>query len=289
MRFDSEFLKTLDQLRFASTRVFSGSGRGDRRGRHRGHGVEFADYRAYAQGDDFRHVDWKAYRRLNRLLLRLFDEDQDLRIHLFLDASGSMALHGKFDYAVRIAAALCYVGLTNLDRVSLMPFDDRLGLGTSTGNATHTMGRIFELLERLTADGRTDLWQSISEFASRPTRAGLAVVISDFLDPVGCERPLALLSSRGHEVIGVHLVAEEDRLEPDAFGELELVDAETSERRRIDITPGLLSAYAQAWRAFDAGIAAACAKSQAGYVKVDTAAPFERTVLHTFRIGRLLE
>ena len=91
-RFDSEFLRTLDQLRFASTRAFTGSGRGDRRGRHRGHGVEFADYRAYAQGDDFRHIDWKAYKRLNRLLLKLFDEDQDLRVYLFLDASQSMAM-----------------------------------------------------------------------------------------------------------------------------------------------------------------------------------------------------
>src|SRR6188474_2358663 len=140
LRFQDDFLRKLEYLHVVSRREFAGQNRADRRTPKRGRGIEFADHRPYAHGDDFRHVDWKAYRRLNRLLLRLFDEDQDLRIHLFLDASGSMALHGKFDYAVRIAAALCYVGLTNLDRVSLMPFDVRLGLGTSTGNATHTMG-----------------------------------------------------------------------------------------------------------------------------------------------------
>ncbi len=289
MRFDSDFLRALDQLRLASTRAFTGSGRGDRRGRHRGHGIEFADYRAYAQGDDFRHIDWKAYKRLNRLLLRLFDEDQDLRIYLFLDASQSMGLHGKFDYAARVAAALCYVGLAHLDRVSLLPFAEHLRAGTSSGNAMHSIGRVFELLEGLTADGRTDLWQTMNEFASRPTRPGLAVVISDFLDPAGCGRPLALLAARGHEVVAVHVVAGADRSDADDLTEMDLVDAETAERRRIDVTPGLLAAYARAWTAFDAGIADACTRSRAGYLKADIEVPFERTVLHTFRSGRLLE
>jgi uncharacterized protein (DUF58 family) len=289
MRFDSEFLRALDQLRFASARAFAGTGHGDRRGRHRGHGVEFADYRAYAQGDDFRHIDWKAYKRLNRLLLKLFDEDQDLRIHLFLDASRSMAVHGKFDYAVRIAAALCYIGLAHLDRVSLLPFAEHLGSGTSTGHALPSISRMLELLDGLTADGRTDMWQTMNEFAARPTRPGLAVVISDFLDPVGCERPLALLAARGHEVVAVHVVAGADRTDADDLREVDLVDAETGERRRIDVTPGLVAAYARAWTAFDARTAAACAKIRAGYLRADVEVPFERTVLYTFRGGRLLE
>ena len=289
MRFDADFLRTLDQLRFASTHAFAGSGRGDRRGRHRGQGVEFADYRAYAQGDDFRHIDWKAYKRLNRLLLRLFDEDQDLRIYLFLDASQSMAVHGKFDYAVRIAAALCYIGLAHLDRVSLWPFAERLGPGTSTGNALPSIGRVLDLLENFTADGRTDLWQSLNEFTSRPARPGLAVVISDFLDPAGCERPLALLAARGYDVVAVHVVAAADRADADELTEMDLVDAETGEQRRVDVTPGLRAAYVRAWTAFDAGLVAGCARSRATYLRASVDVPFEHTVLRTFRSGRLLE
>src|SRR5262245_33884203 len=120
--FDAEFLGTLEQLRVASTRVIAGYGRGNRMGRHRGRGIEFADYRPYAQGDDFRHIDWSAYQRLNRLLLRLYDEEQALTVHLLLDCSRSMGEHHKFDRARRIAAALCYIGLAHLDRVSLMAF-----------------------------------------------------------------------------------------------------------------------------------------------------------------------
>jgi uncharacterized protein (DUF58 family) len=289
MRFDPEFLKTLDQLAFASSRAFAGSGRGERRGRSRGRGVEFADYRPYAQGDDFRHIDWKAYKRLNRLLLRLYDEEQDLRVYLFLDTSASMAPHGKFDYAARIAAALCYVGLSHLDRVTLVPFSEQIARDVSTGTARHTIGPVLALLEGLSPEGRTDLWRSISGFARAQRRQWLAVVVSDFLDPAGCERPLKLLASQGHEVVAVHVVSAADRADAESADDVSFVDAETGEERRVEITPGLRRAYARAWAAFDQEVASACTRSGADYVRADVDVPFEQTVLHTFRTGRLLE
>lgn len=289
MRFDSEFLKTLDYLRFASTRTFAGSGRGERRGRHRGRGIEFADYRPYAQGDDFRHIDWKAYKRLGRLLLRLFDEEQDLCVYLFLDTSGSMATGGKFDYAARLTAALCYIGVAHLDRVSVMPFADRLGRETATGHARQTVGRVFETLEGLRADGTTSLWRAVSEFAERPRRAGLAVVISDFLDAEGAERALKLLAARGHEIVALHVVAAADRDDAGSLDDVFLEDAETGARRRVEVTPRLAREYRDAWSAFDADVAAACARSQALYLRMDVDVPFERAVLYTLRRGRLVE
>ncbi len=120
--FDAAFLKKLEHLRVISMRSFVGRDRADRLARKRGSGLEFADHRQYAPGDDVRHIDWKAYKRLNRLLLRLFDEEQDLPIYLFLDASRSMAADAKFDQAKRLAAALCYIGLVHFDRVTILPF-----------------------------------------------------------------------------------------------------------------------------------------------------------------------
>jgi uncharacterized protein (DUF58 family) len=289
MRFESGFLRTLDQLRFASTRTFTGSGRGERRGRHRGQGVEFADYRPYAQGDDFRHVDWKAYKRLNRLLLRLFDEDQDLRVYLFLDTSRSMAMHGKFDCAARLAAALCYVGLAHLDRVSLLPFSDQLLTGAAHSRPVQNISQVLEQLEGLVADGRTNLWPAVSEFASRPARPGVLVIISDFLDPSGCQRPLALLAARGHEVTAVHVVAREDRNDADEVDQIDVVDAETGAHRRIDVTPVMRASYARAWAEADADVSSACARARAAYLRADVSVPIEETVLYLFRSGRLLE
>src|SRR4026208_1919823 len=126
LRFDDQFLKKLEYLHVVSKRAFAGHNRADRLTPTRGRGIEFADHRPYSAGDDFRHIDWKAYKRLNRLLLRLFDEEQDLPIYLLVDTSRSMAEEIKFDQARRIAAALCYIGLAHLDRVSIVPFGDAL-------------------------------------------------------------------------------------------------------------------------------------------------------------------
>src|SRR5207237_8269323 len=122
--FEDEFLKKLEYLNIISKRLFAGTLRTERRTRRRGTGMEFADYRAYVAWDDFRHLDWKAYLRLNRLILKLFEEEEDLPIYFFVDSSQSMSYGSpsKLDYARRVAAALCYIGLANLDRVNVVSF-----------------------------------------------------------------------------------------------------------------------------------------------------------------------
>src|SRR4029434_5811942 len=140
LRFDDQFLKKLEYLHVVSKRAFAGHHRADRLTPTRGRGLEFADHRPYAAGDDFRHIDWKAYKRLNRLLLRLFDEERDLPIYLLLDASGSMAEPAKFDLARRVTAAICYIGLAHLDRIALVPFAESLGRESIPGRGK---ARIF--------------------------------------------------------------------------------------------------------------------------------------------------
>src|SRR6187431_2347845 len=142
LRFEDDFLKKLEYLHVVSKRAFVGQSRADRLAPKRGRGLEFADHRQYASGDDFRQIDWKAYKRLGRLLLRLFDEEQDLPIYLFLDASRSMALPEKFDQARRVAAALCYIGLAHLDRVTILPFGTAIADETVAGRGK---GRIFRV------------------------------------------------------------------------------------------------------------------------------------------------
>ena len=187
LRFEDDFLKKLEYLHVVSKKAFAGQNRADRLARKRGRGLEFADHRQYTPGDDFRHIDWKAYKRLNRLLLRLFDEEQDLPIYLFIDASRSMAEPAKFDQARRIAAALCYIGLAHLDRVTILTFGGKIGNESMPGRGKGRIFRVFDQLERLETDGTTDLRETFKEFASRSRQQGLAVVISDFLDPQGFE------------------------------------------------------------------------------------------------------
>src|SRR5207237_6439766 len=122
--FDDEFLKKLEYLNIISKRLFAGQLRAERRTRKRGTGLEFADYRAYVAGDDFRHLDWKAYLRLNRLILKLFEEEEDLPIYFFVDSSQSMNYGdpSKLDYDRRVCAGVFYIVLPNLDRVNVISF-----------------------------------------------------------------------------------------------------------------------------------------------------------------------
>ncbi|MEO8511386.1 MAG: DUF58 domain-containing protein, partial [Chloroflexota bacterium] len=119
--FDETFLRRLEQLELASRRMTAGRMKGERRSVRRGQSIEFADYRTYASGDDLRQLDWNVYARLERLFIRLFVEEEDVTVHVLVDASRSMDFGepNKLDFARRAAAALAYLGLAHLDRVSV--------------------------------------------------------------------------------------------------------------------------------------------------------------------------
>src|SRR5262245_33146188 len=185
--FDEQFLKKLEYLYVVSRKVFAGRMRAERRTKKTGSGVEFADHRNYAVGDDLRYLDWSVYGRLDKLLLRLFEEEEDLHIYLLLDVSASMRENGKLDYAQEVCAALAYVGLAKLDRVSIVPFGgperDRLPPSRGKGN----IFKVFRFLSSLEPTGRTELSRHLESFVHQAKRRGVAVVISDFYDPEGYE------------------------------------------------------------------------------------------------------
>jgi uncharacterized protein (DUF58 family) len=287
LRFENDFLKKLEHLRVMSKRTFAGVNRADRKTPKRGRGIEFADHRAYSAGDDFRLIDWKAYKRLGRLLLRLFDEERDLPIYLMIDCSRSMAEPAKFDMARRVAAALCYIGLVHLDRLTLLPFGRGLGDESSPGRGKGRIFRVFELLDRLEPAGPTDLRESFKEFAERPRQMGLAVVISDFLDPGGFETGVKILRTMGHDVFAVHIASPRDR-DPGALGDVRFVDAETGELREVEVTPRLAAAYEAAWESHAAELRQFCGRYDVGYVRADVDQPFEDVILKTFRQGRFV-
>src|SRR6476646_790811 len=119
-----ELLRRLEQFQLLAARRAKSSARGERRSRARGQAVEFADHRSYVPGDDFRYLDWNLFGRLDRLFLKLYEEERELPVRIFLDASESMTFGEprKFDFARQVAAAIGYVALCGFDRVSIVPF-----------------------------------------------------------------------------------------------------------------------------------------------------------------------
>jgi uncharacterized protein (DUF58 family) len=289
LRFQDDFLRRLGYLRVISTRDFAGRNRADRRTRRRGRGIEFADHRPYTPGDDVRHIDWKAYNRLRRLLLLLFEEERDLPIYLALDLSASMAEPRKFDLARQVTAAISYIGLAHLDRVKVLAFSGgQLGNELAPGRGKGRIFRVFQMLDGLEPSGPTSLREAFKTFASRPRPAGLVVVVSDFLDPEGFEKALKILRTRGHDVAAVHIASEADR-DPSSFGEVRFVDAETGMARQLDVTPRLAAAHARAWDAHAEGLARFCARYGIKYVRADVGRPIEDLMLKGFRQGRVVE
>src|SRR5437867_1653189 len=264
--FDDEFLKKLEYLSIVSKRVFAGAFRAERRTKRRGTGVEFADYRAYVAGDDFRHLDWKAYLRLNRLILRLFEEEEDLPIYFFVDASQSMTYGApsKLDYARRVAAALCYIGLANLDRVHVVAYADRIKGELPPQRGKGRIFKIFRFLGDITPGGETNARESFKTYCTDTRRRGLAVIISDFFDANGFQGALDILRYFRHDIFALHIASHEE-VAPVLKGELVLVDSENNVSREITVTPSLLAAYRHEYGRFCEQIESYCGKYQLGY------------------------
>ncbi len=243
--FDDEFLKKLEYLYIVSKKLVSGRVRAERRTKKTGAGIEFADHRDYSRGDDFRYIDWNLYGRLDKLLLRLFEEEEDLSIYILIDASRSMTIgepQSKLVYAMKLCAALCYVGLANLDRVSIVPFaEDLLGrLPPARGKGR--IFTVFDFLSKITPGGVTDLGATLTKFVHQTKRRGLVVVISDFYDPAGYEAGLNVLRYHKFEPFVVQLYDKKEA-DPPLHGDLTLVDCETGEPKELTISASLLAAY----------------------------------------------
>ena len=287
--FDEEFLRKLELLSLVSKRLLSGQFKAERRAKSVGSGVEFADYRGYVPGDDFRRVDWRAYLRFDRLIMHLFEEETDLPIYIFLDASGSMGHDGgaKLDYAKKVAAALAYVGLSNLDRVTLAAYSNRLIDELPVQRTKSQIFNVFRFLSGVQPTDTTDAAAAFNRYFSARKRRGMAVVISDFLDPNGTLESLDKLRYRRQDVLALHVVSPVD-VEPLVNGEITLVDRETRSRRDLTATPALLKAYREEFDGFCDEIEHYCSLYGFGYVRTVTEFPFEDLILQIFRQGRFL-
>ena len=287
--FDDEFQRKLDYLALVSRRVFAGRIRAERRTKKSGSGVEFADHRDYQPGDDIRYLDWNVYQRFDRLLLRLFEEEEDLAIYFIVDASSSMAFGAgkKLRYAKRICAALAYVGLANLDRVSIVSTSDHILERMPQTRGKARIFKVFRFLRELEAAGVTDLEDALKSFVAQNKRRGLAVLISDLYDPHGFERGLNVLRYNKFDTFVVHVVDSTDA-KPRLHGDVLLYDCETGDEREVTVTSRVLERFADAHKSYLAEVERFCATHQVPYISADVEVPFEELILRVFRRGGFL-
>ena len=282
-----ELIARLDRLAFRSRRNVVGSGAGQRLSPRPGTSAEFSDFRTYVAGDDYRRLDWNAYARLDRLLLRLYLGEEDLSVHLFVDVSASMRYGRppKDAAAVRIAGALAYVGLAGLDRVAVTGFADRVTTSTRPLRGRQSCPRLWSALAGLGSGTDTD-YSCLGAVAAR-LRPGISVILSDFLTASDPAPALAALRSRGQQVVLLQVLAPQE-IDPDVAGDVALTDVETGARVEVTVTPAVLDRYRGELAEQTARLEGLARAHGALWHRIRSDQPVDLLVMDTFRrIGLL--
>ncbi len=288
--FDGRTRRQLEQLMLNANKVRAGAIKGERRSSKRGTSIEFADYRNYVKGDDLRKLDWKLYGRTGKPFIKLFEDEEDLAVHLILDTSKSMDFPqnaddpdlNKFTYGRRLMAGIATISLATNDRL-LMTAAHGGGVerfGPHRGRAFTP--RMFEYIGKLAADGAIDLNEVLSRYVQRERRAGLAIIITDMFHPAGYVDGVNALIGRGYEVAVMHTLSPEE-MEPPLAGDLSLIDAETGTVQEVTIDGGMREIYMKRLAEWQMGISTELRRRGVHYFPIRTDTPFERVILSEMR------
>ena len=293
--FDEKTRRKLEQLMLQASRVRSGAIKGERRSAKRGTSIEFADYRNYVPGDDLRRLDWNVYARLDRPLTKLYEDEEDLAVHLILDTSASMdwpregdAELNKFDFARRLLAGLGYTSLSTNDRLLVTAAS---GAGMAHFGPARGRGysvRLLNYVNGLKATGATDLNATLRDYAMRASRPGLCIVVSDLFSPTGYTEGLNALLGKGNEVAFIHVLSP-DEVEPPLAGDLRLVDVETGAGQEVSVDAGMRDLYVKRLNAWRDDLRVDCLKRGVHYIPVVTSEPWEKVILFDLRRAGLVK
>lgn len=252
---------------------------------------EFKDYRNYTAMDDYRAIDWRLYARLDRLFIRLYEEIQEFHVHVVIDTSASMAepFASKRTTALKLAVALSYMGLVGNHRVSLYEIGDHVGDPPPPLKGQGNLQRVLDFARGLKFGGITDLDKCFREFQPSRRRYGIIFVISDLYGKSVDEAKEAIHHASGWpgevHFIQVHHPWEE---KPDLDGEIELIDVETKEQRRLWFTPRDRKRYEARYQEFIHDIEYACQSRQIDYQRWRTDYPFDELFLDLLSRGSAL-
>jgi uncharacterized protein (DUF58 family) len=280
-------LRRLEALALQVRRAVSGQMGGERRSRRRGQSVEFADYRNYTPGDDFRLIDWNAYARLDRFMLRLFVAEEELPLSLFVDLSGSMdwGKPNKADTARQLAGAIAYVALAALDRVRLTVFAEGETSGGAPSRGRRAATTLFSRLQSFPAGGVTNYEKLVWPIGRQ--RPGMTVLITDGLGESPLDPALRALQRAHQEGAVLQLLAPQE-VTPDWSGDARLKDAETGLEREFTATPLTQGGYLKLLTQRTDEIERAAHRRGLRFAQLSTSEPIDEMVQITLRrIGLL--
>ena len=284
-----EVTSRIRRLELKARRVVEGFLSGMHRSPYFGQSIEFLQHRQYTRGDEIRHIDWKVYARQDRLHIKQYEEETNLRLTLLVDRSASMAYGegelNKFDYSASIAACLGYLALRQKDATALYTFDTAIRAAVPAKSNQQQLARILSMLDSVGADGRTDLTSVAKQVAQGIPRRGLVLIISDLLGVDNLMEGLRVLRQRGHDVALFH-VLHDDEMDFQFNGATRFEGLETEEF--LNCNPrALREGYLEALDEFLNSTRRACGRLSIEYMQVRTSEPLD-AVLAKFLATRQL-
>jgi len=262
-----DLMAQLERLELVTRKIFRGRMKGERRSKRKGQSVEFADYRNYVAGDDLRTLDWNLYARLDKLIIKLFLEEEDLHFYTLVDASPSMGFGNpsKLEYAKQLAAALGFIGLIRSDRVVIETLGQKVHERSPVLRGRKSMWRMVDYLAGIEADQTASLAEGVKRFCLRNHGKGIVVLISDLMDKEGYEPALRYLMAQRIDVYVIHVLSQEE-IDPDVKGDLRLVDCEDSDIAEITVSAPLLARYKKTLDQFTRGAQEFCNRRGMNYL-----------------------
>ena len=247
-----------------------------------GFSVEFSEHRRYTPGDDPQHIDWLVYAKTDKYYVKKFEAETNITGYLVMDLSQSMDYTyrqelTKFEYAVCLAAALCYLMIHQNDPVGLITFDEKIRNSLPPRSKRRQIGNVLSVLANLKPSGQTDIARSLGQIAAMLKHRSLVMLFSDLLaDPDPVVASLRRLRHGGHDVILFHILDEAETTFP-FDGLVELEEPETRAKVEIDAN-SLRAEYLKDIRSFCDGYRRECYQSGIDYVPVDTSMQFDKAL-----------
>jgi uncharacterized protein (DUF58 family) len=284
-----ETIQRISRLELRARHIVEGFLSGMHRSPYFGQSVEFLQHREYVPGDDLRHVDWKVWARQDRLYVKQFEEETNLRCTLLVDVSNSMRYGNgplnKYEYGCTVAACLAYLLLRQQDAVGCVAFDDGIRAQVPLRSKRNHLLSVVETLHQNPPREKSDLFGLLRKVAEEYPRRGMMILISDLLAPTsGLYRGLRMLRQRGHDVLVLQIL-DDDELDfpfsgPTRFEGLESLDILNCNPR------SLREGYLQALQAFLAEVRRECARGRIDYALLRTRQPLD-AALATFLSSRM--
>lgn len=279
---DQAFMQLVQTLTLQINLSLKNGNLGNKRSSAKGSSVEFSDYREYIPGDDFRRIDWNAIARFEKVFIKLFMEEQESPVTLFLDRSTSMDFKGKKEAAIKVTATFAYAALADYDTVSIALFNEKTQNFLSGLRGGAAFNRVIDMLETTEFSGESNLYDVVYNWQTR-FKKGITVITSDFMYDSRFEEVMKLLSFHKQRVVICHVLSKEE-LQPIIDENMRLVDSENHEYMDIQAGAEAVKIYQEALLRYMNGIKKVCKKYGADYLLIDSSKPIENFIKHVHGI-----